>query len=329
MKSPINLQAYKQRLGHDIDGVRPVMIPADDGVWFSRSEVELAFHYNDMMRLPNKLEAAERERDEMKGSLKAAAVNAETWMKRALKAEMEIARRDAAAGEPVAWEITTKPGEFSLTPDKSTAIRAITNGCCVRELHATVPPAVLPQGGVAKALHDCDWSGVSIGNKAIIQAAIEALGAQSAVLPPAVGEVRLGEYRDDGTRPAEVICLHEQADWENFTDGTKLYLGAQPQKPVVPDYFSSLVNRATDAAKKAMVKFPQPNYVLLKVAEEAGEVVQAGVHYAEGRETWDNLEGEVVQTIAMLYRLVTEGDQVNGITPPKIDAADVPYEEKK
>lgn len=53
--------------------------------------------------LHEQAEAAERERDEMSGALKAAAVNAETWMKRALKAEVEIARRDAAAGEPFAY----------------------------------------------------------------------------------------------------------------------------------------------------------------------------------------------------------------------------------
>lgn len=84
----------------------------------------------------------------------------------------------------------------------------------------------------------------------------------------------------------------------------------------VNDYFGSLVSKAVQAAEKAMVKFPQPNYALLKFAEEAGEVVQAGVHYAEGRETWESLEGEVVQTIAMLYRLVNEGDHVNGVFPP-------------
>lgn len=89
-----------------------------------------------------------------------------------------------------------------------------------------------------------------------------------------------------------------------------------PAASVPCDYFSSLVSKARQSAEKAMIKFPQPNYVLLKVAEEAGEVVQAGVHYAEGRETWENLEGEVVQTIAMLFRLVTEGDQVNGVIPP-------------
>lgn len=65
-----------------------------------------------------------------------------------------------------------------------------------------------------------------------------------------------------------------------------------------------------------MRKFPQPNYVLLKVAEEAGEVVQAGVHYAEKRMEWQQVEGEIVQLLAMLIRLVTEGDQINGITPP-------------
>ncbi|WP_237735402.1 hypothetical protein [Serratia fonticola] len=88
-------------------------------------------------------------------------------------------------------------------------------------------------------------------------------------------------------------------------------------QPALPDdYFSTLVNAARLAADKAMRKHPQPNYVLLKVAEEAGEVVQAGVHYAEGRMTWQDLEGEIVQLLAMLIRLVSEGDQVNGIKPP-------------
>jgi len=37
----------------------------------------------------------------------------------------------------------------------------------------------------------------------------------------------------------------------------------------------------------------------LKVAEEAGEVIKAAVHYAEGRETWEKVEDEAVQAIAM------------------------------
>lgn len=39
-------------------------------------------------------------------------------------------------------------------------------------------PVVCHPDGIAKALHDCDWAGVSIGNKAIILAAIRALRAQ-------------------------------------------------------------------------------------------------------------------------------------------------------
>lgn len=97
---------------------------------------------------------------------------------RADAAEAEIARRDAAAGEPVAWEITTKPGEFSLTPDKSTAIRAITNGCCVRELHATVPPAVLPpEKPVNTDLSRTDIMKNIAYNQALND--VKALGAQS------------------------------------------------------------------------------------------------------------------------------------------------------
>lgn len=43
-----------------------------------------------------------------------------------------------------------------------------------------------------------------------------------------IGEIRLSEYRSDGTREASLVCLHDQADWDNFTDGTLLYLNPQP-----------------------------------------------------------------------------------------------------
>ena len=92
------------------------------------------------------------------------------------------------------------------------------------------------------------------------------------------------------------------------------------------DCFASLVAMARVSADKAIRKFPQPNYVLLKVAEEAGEVVQAGVHYAENRMEWGKVEGEIVQLLAMLIRLVTEGDQVNGITPPALCSAGIKWE---
>jgi len=91
------------------------------------------------------------------------------------------------------------------------------------------------------------------------------------------------------------------------------------QKPqAVDDYFAEIVGKARVAAEKAMRKFPQPNYVSLKIAEEAGEVVRGCVHYAEGRMEWEEVEGEIVQLMAMLYRIINEGDQVNGVIPPHL-----------
>lgn len=100
-------------------------------------------------------------------------------------------------------------------------------------------------------------------------------------------------------------------------DGYEVRLLYAITDPDPEDYFASLVVAARIAANKAMKKFPQPNYVLLKVAEEAGEVVQAGVHYAEKRMPWENVEKETIQLLAMLIRLVKEGDLVNGVIPPE------------
>lgn len=95
-----------------------------------------------------------------------------------------------------------------------------------------------------------------------------------------------------------------------------IFLQAAPA-PQPEDYFATLVAKARVAADKAMKKFPQPNYVLNKVSEEHGEVIKGVVHYLEGRETWDHVESELVDNLAMLIRLVVEGDQVIGFTPPE------------
>ena len=79
--------------------------------------------------------------------------------------------------------------------------------------------------------------------------------------------------------------------------------------------FHTLVDEAILEAEQAMRRFPQPNYVISKVAEEAGEVIKAAIHCAEGRETVENVGGEMKQLIAMLYRLWIEGDQVHGLRP--------------
>lgn len=40
LEATIKFQAYKQRHGHDINGVRPVMIPDDSGEWVNRHDAE-------------------------------------------------------------------------------------------------------------------------------------------------------------------------------------------------------------------------------------------------------------------------------------------------
>ncbi|KFB95116.1 hypothetical protein GTGU_04708 [Trabulsiella guamensis ATCC 49490] len=114
----------------------------------------------------------------------------------------------------------------------------------------------------------------------------------------------------------------EPGNWYQRSEGdkapkwTKLY--AAPPVPSVPDYFAALVEAARVRADKAMRKHPQPNYVLNKVAEESGEVIKAVIHFTEGREEWRKVEYELIDNLAMLLRLVVEGDQVIGFTPPCI-----------
>lgn len=60
---------------------------------------------NALDSLIDRLEAAERERDDLRTELKASSANAMSWMKRALLAEKELERRDAAASEPAAYII--------------------------------------------------------------------------------------------------------------------------------------------------------------------------------------------------------------------------------
>lgn len=91
-----------------------------------------------------------------------------------------------------------------------------------------------------------------------------------------------------------------------------------PDAPALFDpegHWGDFIKSAGPEADKAMRKFPQPNYVISKVAEEAGEVVKAAIHCAEGRETAENVRAEMRQLIAMLYRLWIEGDQVHGLPP--------------
>ncbi|MDA5087771.1 hypothetical protein PGN04_07520 [Klebsiella quasipneumoniae subsp. quasipneumoniae] len=129
-----------------------------------------------------------------------------------------------------------------------------------------------------------------------------------------------------GEQPAVMAWNYQQAHIDALVEALEKAQQRNAELEAQNDYFASLVAMARVSADKAIRKFPQPNYVLLKVAEEAGEVVKAGVHYAENRMEWGQVEGEIVQLLAMLIRLVTEGDQVNGITPPALCSAGIKVE---
>lgn len=81
------------------------------------------------------------------------------------------------------------------------------------------------------------------------------------------------------------------------------------------DKLTRLLDEAIVEAGKASARYPQPNYIISKVAEEAGEVVKAAIHCAEGRDTAAHVRDEIKQALAMLIRLYLEGDQVHGLPP--------------
>lgn len=142
---------------------------------------------------------------------------------------------------------------------------------------------------------------------------------------PAMSEI---EQRLREAEAIEQACKAHAPQWDGIDPAIKVYAREQMRSAVSAylnaDYFGSLVEKARQAAAKASVKFPQPNYVTLKIAEEAGEVVRGAVHYAEKRMEWDEVEGEIVQLLAMLIRFVTEGDQINGVTPPAEPVVEAP-----
>ncbi|MGE4778020.1 hypothetical protein [Yersinia enterocolitica] len=69
-------------------------------------------------------------------------------------------------------------------------------------------------------------------NPIVTEMAIELLSlreqlAELKALPP-IGQIVLSDYDSDGTRTARVVCLHDQADWDNFQDGTLLFTAVKP-----------------------------------------------------------------------------------------------------
>ncbi|WP_370426161.1 hypothetical protein AB9Q52_011365 [Pantoea vagans] len=90
----------------------------------------------------------------------------------------------------------------------------------------------------------------------------------SVVIAQPVGRVDRGEVFDNNEYPnARVVCLHDEADWENFQDGTKLFLHPAPAVSLAPvsnclSFFASVIKsgeswsatcqREMDAAREAL-----------------------------------------------------------------------------
>lgn len=113
------------------------------------------------------------------------------------------------------------------------------------------------------------------------------------------------------------LDLHEDMIERAKADGYEVRSLYAIVDPDPEDYFAGLVLAARIRAEKAMLKFPQPNYVLAKLGEEHGEVVKEVIHYAEGRGDWSKLENELIDNLAMMIRLVKEGDQTINFIPPE------------
>lgn len=91
-------------------------------------------------------------------------------------------------------------------------------------------------------------------------------------------------------------------------------LASARSRPDLTDWENLLFEARIEAAR-AIARYPQPNYVLSKFIEEAGETHKAGIHCAEGREDLSRVRDELRQAIAMAFRLWVEGDQVHGLPP--------------
>lgn len=75
-------QTYKQRLGHDINGIRPVMIPDDSGEWVNRHAAE---------HLAEQMERTKQEKSHLEFRLKNVQDAFLAGDERALRAERRIA----------------------------------------------------------------------------------------------------------------------------------------------------------------------------------------------------------------------------------------------
>lgn len=147
-----------------------------------------------VLALIEKLEAAERERDELRDDVKAYSEHLQYHINRQCKAEAELARRDAAAGEPVAWQYRYNDGKVGDWKTVDSESECNHSTCYERRaIYTAATPTVLPD------------------IEPLIEGALKLHGLRTA----ADGHSQLSDGFRNGARWAAKE------------------LGAQPQKPVV------------------------------------------------------------------------------------------------
>lgn len=77
----------------------------------------------------------------------------------------------------------------------------------------------------------------------------------------------------------------------------------------------SIFTAAIQEVARARSKFPSSDHITLAFAEEAGEVVKAVLDFKQGKGTMQNVEKEIIQTMAMCLRLYLEGDPSVNLPP--------------
>lgn len=80
----------------------------------------------------------------------------------------------------------------------------------------------------------------------------------------------------------------------------------------------NLLLAAKGEVARARALFPGAKHILHALSEEYGEVVKAALEIYEGKGTYEKLDSEIVQLIAMCIRLHEEGDPMINLEPVAI-----------
>jgi hypothetical protein len=111
LEAPRKFQTYKQRHGHDINGVRPVMIPDDAGEWVNRFDAEHLVEQLVRAQQESKEQSARIE--ELEAQRKLAFMACNRWRDKCVDAEKRIAELESSKFSiPAGWKI----GPATATP---------------------------------------------------------------------------------------------------------------------------------------------------------------------------------------------------------------------